>query len=60
MEDDYWHTLSEKYYTTPAEQTNITRAASGLAPTIYGGALLRVSPQEIVILPHHNILLNAK
>jgi hypothetical protein len=25
---------------------------------IYGEALLRVSPQDIVILPHLNILLN--
>jgi hypothetical protein len=28
-----------------------------LAPNICGEALLRVSPQDIVILPHHNILL---
>jgi hypothetical protein len=25
---------------------------------VYGEALLKVSPQDIVILPHHNILLN--
>jgi hypothetical protein len=35
-----------------------SRAPSRLAPTIYGEALLRVSPQDVVILPHHNILLN--
>jgi hypothetical protein len=29
-----------------------------LAPTIYEETLLRVSSQDIVILPHHNILLN--
>jgi hypothetical protein len=36
-----------------------SRAPSGLAPTIYREALLRVSPQDTVILPHHNIMLNA-
>jgi hypothetical protein len=29
-----------------------------IAPTICGEALLRVSPQDIVILPHQNILPN--